>query len=515
MCRLTNRPTFARKQRSGTKSLRRAVTKSCHFVVLSVFALGLCCSALQADLFTYVDDNGNKHELEARFLGSGQQVTALELPDGRLHLLPDAAITDREEKPGPEPLNVDAVIERLTSEFGEETFRARAEAPYVIGLVLAAPLQEEAEPRVRDFLKQAARFMRNVGSVFEHFAKSLRVSIQPPRYPMVMLIFETDGPFNEYNEEATGGQGVSAANTAGFYSVMSNRLAVRMSECFTFETPLHEAIHQHVYNYQVVQRLAPVPVCFHEGIATGFEGNGDRITVSPSRISVRYAQRVQRVRQIDWRDIVTNDALFQTDFLAGEAYAHGWGLHWLLVTRYKKQYADYVRLLAEKKPLHIYEPEPRIRELEESIGKGIDELQAEFPKALQVGLRRQRFPRTPDTPPGSLVTQSGLAEVQLTAVAQGGVMQIAGQLRNLSSIRPMSFHVAVVTDAGTYSQWHLPNLDINKAALLKKQLATRRLPTGRGGPASSYQVFVRSALPDSEEALSWRNGELPVPSAGP
>ena len=30
-----------------------------------------------------------------------------------------------------------------------------------------------------------------------------------------------------------------------------------------------------------------------------------------------------------------------------------------------------------------------------------------------------------------------------------------GQMRNLSLIRPMSFHIAVVTGEGTYAEWYL------------------------------------------------------------
>ncbi len=73
------------------------------------------------------------------------------------------------------------------------------------------------------------------------------------------MIFETDEDFEEYTTKHTGGRGLSAGNIAGFYSPQTNYLYVRMSECYDFSTPLHEAIHQQCFNTGVLARLTDSP----------------------------------------------------------------------------------------------------------------------------------------------------------------------------------------------------------------------------------------------------------------
>ena len=113
--------------------------------------------------------------------------------------------------------------------------------------------------------------MKSIEVMFSRFCSSMRVQAGKPEFPLVVLIFETDDDFEEYTAKATGGRGLSAGNIAGFYSPITNYLYVRMSECYSFSTPLHEAIHQQCFNTGVLHRLSPVPTWFGEGIATGFE----------------------------------------------------------------------------------------------------------------------------------------------------------------------------------------------------------------------------------------------------
>jgi hypothetical protein len=87
--------------------------------------------------------------------------------------------------------------------------------------------------------------------------------------------------------------------------------------------------------------------------------NGGKINVGPGKISVRYANQALESRQVDWPQLVAGDEAFRAAATVDGAYGQAWGLHWLLVTRYKAEYAAYMRLLGQKKPLQEYRPEQR------------------------------------------------------------------------------------------------------------------------------------------------------------
>ena len=359
---------------------------------LFLLLIGSCCgipTASHADIFRYRNAIGDLVEVEARLAGSGQGAHALELPDGQLRIIPQAAVEQRVIQAGPTPVGVDEMVERLEREFGRAEIRIHKQAPYVIGLILKSPIRQSEEARVRGFMKKTARFMKTVEGVFMRFAKSARFPTQAPRFPLVTLVFESDQDFEQYARAATGGRGIAAGNIAGFYSALSNYLVLRMKECTTFETPLHEAIHQQVHNRNVLQRLAPVPVWFNEGLATGFEGNAQRIGIGPTKVSPRYAKPALRAGRLDWKTIIADDRAFRGDVLAGEAYAHAWSIHWLLITRHKVRYMSYVKRLSKLKPLAEVDTDLRVREFEETFGGSVEELQLEFQRSLTTAIRKQ------------------------------------------------------------------------------------------------------------------------------
>ena len=110
------------------------------------------------------------------------------------------------------------------------------------------------------------------------------------------------------------------------------------------------------------------------------------------------------------------------------------------------------------------------------------------------------------TPPGFSETESNLGKVQMTAVSTNGVLRVEGKLLNLSPLRPMSFLVLVVTDAGNYALWFQDAVAISKTVSLPPQAATERLPGANGGGAGrTFQVLVRSAPSDSPRVAEWRS----------
>ncbi|MDB5342160.1 MAG: hypothetical protein JWP89_537 [Schlesneria sp.] len=483
------------------------------FLMLFAGLLILAVSApASADVFTVKEDDGNKVTVEARLIGEGQGVMAIERTDGRIEAIPQDQILQRVPGPDPTPLSCAEVLERLTERFGKDRFRGHSDSTYVIGLVLAEPLPKQYDAKATAMLKKAARFMTLVEKVFLDFVDDLKIEIVKPRYPLVLLIFETDDDFIKFTAEQTGGRGLSAQNILGYYSVLTNHLVIRMSECHTFETPLHEAIHQQVYNRGILQRLSPSPAWFNEGIATGFEGTGEKINSGPLKLNTRYARGAMRARTVNWDEVVANDRAFRGDVLAGEAYAHAWSIHWFLATKYRKQYIEYLQLLSQKQPLQRDDSQTRVDDFERIFGKRVGKLQSEFPQAIESAAKKQKVSLETPKPPGYMLRQINLAEVEMSAArVNNGTMQAEGRMRNLSLLRPMSFYVTVETDAGTYADWYLPNVAPQKEMPLAKQFAQKQMQNAPGGPSQTFVVKVRAAVADSDTALQWQRGQLPAP----
>ena len=470
-------------------------------------AVCLLAGAVQADQFRYIDEDGRTVEVEARLYGTGQGAIAMELGDGSLRIVPQEAVQKRVPGDDPKPMLPEAMLERLTEEFGKEKFRGTVVGQYVVGVVLTAPLPRSSEGRVQTNLKKAARYMRGIEAKFKRFCTSMRVPHEEPKFPLVVLIFETDNDFEEYTQKKSTGGGLSAGNIAGFYSSLTNHLNVRMSECYTFATPLHEAIHQQCFNTGVLSRLAPIPVWFAEGIATGFEGSGESVRSDPQQLAAPYAKQLMRMggppRGMTWGDVVTTDAVFRGDIFAGEAYLHAWSMHWLLVTRYRKQYGDYLKYLNTLEPLSEVPERVRLQKFEEAFGTSPIAVQRDFVPAFNVALKRTRFPEDPNERPGIISRQTNLAGVDVYAETNGGSMNVEAQLRNISPLREMSFYVVVYTGSGQFVDWYLPRMKINQFM----KLQPKSIPIGRG--RQGFNVQVVSTPADSDVAARWSRGQLP------
>ena len=290
-----------------------------------------------------------------------------------------------------------------------------------------------------------------------------------------------------------------------------------MSECFTFEVPLHEAIHQQVYNRHMFQRLAPIPHWFDEGIATGFEGNKSRISAGPTKVVPRYARQALAARVLNWDQVLTDDRVFTGDVLVGEAYGYAWAMHWLLITKYRQQYAKYVRMLAEKSPLGPDSNDQRRAEFRSSFGFDVEKLQQDFRLALDTAMKRQKVSLATQPAPGLVQMQQNLGQVEIRAVRrvnQAGVaggLEVHGKLVNVSPLRSMAFLVSVETDGGMYNQWLISEVAPQQTSSLEPKQVERPIPGSPAQPSSSFRVKIRSVPAGSTAAEKWRSGEVPLP----
>lgn len=467
---------------------------------------------LRGDEFVYVDETGDEVSITARLLGAGQGFQALERTDGQIRIVPTAAIKSRDNSGDPTPVDCDGMAERLKEIFTPELTRIEIQKPVVVAMVLAAPLDRTAEGHASAFIRKAARFMNNVDGVFRKYADFMHFPIRELRFPLVLVIFESDADFEKYADEATGGRALSASAITGFYSGLTNWLAVRMSACDSFEVPLHEAVHQQMYN-RVLQRLAPIPKWFDEGIATGFEGNGERIDSNPAKVNSRYARLAMKLTSQPWSSVVGNDASFSADVLAGDAYTLAWSLHWMLATQHRENYQKFVTHLSERPSLGEKTAEDEAGHFSKIFGVDMDQLQTKFPQVLQLACKRQKVNLT-DPPPGNSSSQQALGQYSIDAVSfsnLGGQLRVGGALRNISPLRAMTFYVTLETESGLYADWLVPDLKPTQKQPLPTQVVTKSIGRAARGSPTQYRVFIRSVPAGSPESTAWKNGQLPPP----
>jgi hypothetical protein len=235
-------------------------------------------------------------------------------------------------------------------------------------------------------------------------------------------------------------------------------------------------------------------------------------------VSARYARQVRNASNVGFSTVLGDDASFQGDDLATEAYGRAWGLHWLLVTKYKPQYAAYVKQLSQKPPLQRPTEEERNADFQQAFGKSPEEINREFRTALEAALKKQKVQLDPDQPKGLSLTHENLATVEMGAVNKvseaGSRLEVAGKLTNISPLRTLAFYVTVETETGTYAEWLLPAVDVNKTVPLPAQVVRKTLEGAPGGPSRTFRVHVKSVPADSDAAAAWKQGQVPLPRFG-
>lgn len=479
---------------------------------LSIVSLSLLTlSTGIADEFVIRMSNG-KETIQARLAGQARGVLALELPNGELLLTPQQNLVSRKPGDDPPPVTHQEMVEQLTERFGENRFRATISEPFVFGVVLMGDLNKKEEIRLTNFMEKAVRYMQGMQNAFDRFADDLQIELTDSRFPLVVLIFESDDDFERYATEATGQSGIGQISLAGFYSKLTNWLAIRLTECDSFSTPLHEAIHQQVYNRGLYPRLAPVPLWFDEGIATGFGGKGDRISKGPGVVIPEQARRCVATKQLSWDEMMEQDAAFHSNTIVGEAYANAWGLHWLLVTRYKKEYSNYLNYLKSLPMLTEVDAQERQSQFRKAFGKDLKEMYQEFQKALPTAMRRARVSLQEQKTVGRFTEQVALGVIDIQAVARmdrGGFVEVNGQMKNVSPFRDLAFYVRVLTGTGRYEDWVFPNVRSGGTKRMDKKILSKVIPGASGGISGTFLVRAKSAPINSDTAKAWQRGSSP------
>lgn len=458
-----------------------------------------CCGAVAADEFTVQTDDGEAVKFVGSVYADVPGLSLLQRPNGMIEMVPDGRLVDRTPGDDPPPIEADGMIELLKERFagpqGDLLLTSRHD-PYVVALVLQAPLDRGGRARGLGLLRKAGTFLLDLERSFTRFATRMDLPKEEPAYPLVMIIFETDAQFEDYAVAATGGRGLSAERINGFYSSKTNWLAVRLDECDDFQLPLHEGIHQQVYNRGWFRRFADIPVWFDEGIATGFEADGGDVDTDPRQLNGRNAVRALESKQVSFAKIIEDDSPFRGDVLAGEAYMQAWALHWLLVGSRPEEYTAYVTKLGQRQPLERVDDDGRKPRFEEAFNVTVADLEAEFRPTLEREARLQRV-RPPSGPkPGEVFRQDQMGQVALKVVGDGsGRVRAAGSIKNVSPLRALQYRVRLEPPTGESIEWVTPPVSPRRTfSLPLKQMITND---------PSFRTTIESSIPGSRDAAGW------------
>ena len=82
-------------------------------------------------------------------------------------------------------------------------------------------------------------------------------------------------------------------------------------------------------------------------------------------------------------------------FYSGDAYVHAWGLHWMLVTQYPKEYVEYIKNISSKEPFEKLTPKEQYDEFVEIMKVRPESLQLQFKVKLVRAILDQKVKLPP------------------------------------------------------------------------------------------------------------------------
>lgn len=223
---------------------------------------------------------------------------------------------------------------------------------------------------------------------FWHYFSVRGYTIQPPEFPLVVVVFGSQAEFNRVARR----DGMSnPGGFAGYYSPTSNWVVTRhdTNAVTGNRTLIHEALHQFAFNTGIQQRWAATPLWCAEGLATMFEApgvhDGRRHSRARDRLNPALAEVLrQRIADPAGADmlesLVESDHLFERDPEFG--YALSWGLVWYLAETRPAQLNAYLQKIARRPRGEPYAAADRKAEFRQAFGIDFVMLHSHFVRYL-------------------------------------------------------------------------------------------------------------------------------------
>jgi hypothetical protein len=244
------------------------------------------------------------------------------------------------------------------------------------------------------YAQWCGRLLERLKVAMTNFWKTRDLELAEPEFPLPVLILSRKEDFGKlavYDSTpgSAKGQGyyLITGNRVVLYDLTSNggastaktvgdvqRRLVRSPS--SVATVVHEATHQIAFNCGVHTRYADNPLWMTEGLAMYFEtpdlssSRGWRTIgkISPVRLR-RFRDYAATRRDGDSLEtLIRDNARLVDPEKAIDAYAESWALTHFLIRSRGRQYATYVRKLAEKPRLRFDKPDERLAAFQENFG---------------------------------------------------------------------------------------------------------------------------------------------------
>ncbi len=350
------------------------------------------CAILAAERRSVSAASPRAVTIELKLVGKTLVGEPLEWSKERIYLLDRSGWLH--EFPPAEVVSYRSVSNRFTpyspSEFRAALLRALGDGYRVTGTthyLVAHPSDLGAE--------WAERFERLYRS-FVRFFSVRGFRLERPRFLMTGIVCRDSREFHAYSRKA---ENISATGFEGYYSLISNRIALHLStspsksreiDPLVHSVIIHEATHQTAYNTGVHNRFRPPPLWVCEGLATLFEAPGvydsSNYRTREDRINrLRYDHYMEGVLPNQTPELlqamVVSDELFRRNPLA--AYALAWAYSFYLMETHPRKLQDYLAVTASGKLFSPPTPKERLDDFVRVFGSDWRFLNAKFVRFMK------------------------------------------------------------------------------------------------------------------------------------
>ncbi|MCA9231067.1 MAG: DUF1570 domain-containing protein [Planctomycetales bacterium] len=374
-------------------------SQTCWLPLLAVAVLASSDRPSRAIEHVLVNLDGRQRQLSGRVLvedPAGGML--LETDDGAMWPIEAHTIRSRTSDAEPlVPLDKDQLGKRLLEEMGP-AFQVHDSKNYVVVF-----------NTTRTYAQWCSSLLERLQRAFIAYWKKKGCDVHEPSAPLAVLVFSDKASYLRHAKEELGD---GAGNAIGYYSFQTNRIVMYdltgMQELRRengrrgslhditallsqpqaeplVATIVHEATHQISFNCGLQTRYNFPPVWLSEGLAVYFETpdlSGSRSWGGIGKVNYsrwdRYRNQVQTGQTIRLRNMILDDELFREPRTAVDSYAAAWAWNYFLIRWKPKEYAAYLKDLAEKPRLVLDDKATRMADFQKHFGKDMDSLEEEF-----------------------------------------------------------------------------------------------------------------------------------------
>jgi len=346
--------------------------------------------------------DGKQETVAGRILIEAQDGGVLvESPDGAQYTIQGRSILTRQKSSTPfRPLTADELGDQLLAEF-PPGFRIHTTPHYVI-----------CYDTSREYAEWTSSLFERLYKAFTNYWKRQGLELHEPEFPLVVIVYADRASYQAVAKSVLGG---GAGNIVGYYNLKTNRVTMydltgmeslrgpsnrrgsqreitqmlsQRAAVPLVATIVHEATHHIAFNCRLQTRLSDIPLWLCEGMAMYFEAPDLTSSRGWRGIGrVNYARLATFRRNLPkWRrdslaTLLADDRRFRDPQTAVAAYANAWALNYYLIKFRRKDYAAYLKLLAQKRSLMSDDPETRLEEFKQHFGD-LHTLEQDFLKQM-------------------------------------------------------------------------------------------------------------------------------------